>query len=184
MSIAQTKIKTRLREAKDKPALIISKTLPHVGNLRPADRPLTCTLKPYCDQPRRSSHGTSLPHSCSLQLWTDPRANKGTAQRRKEASQELTAVITGLEGPCKISPRVLRAAGLRPWTLGQCHGPGSVQVGRREASGMQGTAYHSPLKMGRAWSKASALPLAQTSLCDAGAFNRGKLQGQQSTCEN
>lgn len=85
----------------------------------------------------------SLPHGCSLQLWVDPRGNMGTARRGEKASQELAAILAGLEGRAK-SARGSREGGVGPRTWGQCRGPGSVQGGRREALGMQGTAPHSP----------------------------------------
>lgn len=125
----------------------------------------------------------SLPHGCSLQLWVDPRGNMGTARRGEKASRELAAILAGLEGRAK-SARGFREAGWGP-------GPGGSAVGRgasREAEGRPwGCKARRPTRpedRKGLRQKASAFPLARTSLRDAGTFNRGKLQGQQSACEN
>lgn len=90
----------------------------------------------------------------------------------------------GAGGPCEISPRVPREAGWGP-------GPGGSAVGRgasREAEGRPwGCKARRPTRpedRKGLRQKASAFPLARTSLRDDGTFNRGKLQGQQSACEN
>lgn len=70
-------------------------------------------------------------------------------------------------------------------------GPGGSAVGRgasREAEGRPwGCKARRPTRpedRKGLRQKASAFPLARTSLRDDGTFNRGKLQGQQSACEN
>lgn len=91
----------------------------------------------------------SLPHGCSLQLWVDPRGNMGTARRGEKASQELTAILAGLEGRAKSARGFPERQGGAP-DLGAV--PWAGERPGRQKGGLGDARHGAPLalKIGRA----------------------------------
>lgn len=91
----------------------------------------------------------SLPHGCSLQLRVDPRGNMGTARRGEKASQELAAILAGLEGRAKSARGFPERRGGAP-DLGAV--PWAGERPGRQKGGLGDARHGAPLalKIGRA----------------------------------
>lgn len=141
--------------------------------MRPADRPLTYTFEPYWDHPGRSSHVMSLPHSCSAAV-DGSQGERGTGEAQ-EGISGADCCHHGSGEPMQNQPEGSESRRGEALDLGAV--PRARERPGRQKGGFGDAGHSVPLSPedGKGLrQRASALPLAQTSLRgDGGHLTEG-----------